>query len=296
MNARLGVAAILGAVTIYGLNFGFTRQATLRGLAPLDIVAMRFGIAGIIMLPVFIRRGVATCAGVGWGRGIVLAVAGGAPMTLIMNVGLSLAPAAHGAALGPGAVTAVGVVYGLVSGMAVPVGWTWAGLISIAAGLAGIAVAGTVSGSPNVLAGDLLFLTNGVIWGFYPVLLMRWRVDGITGAAVVLVLSACCLPAYFAFAPFRSTDVPLAYVAFQAVFQGLVNGIAGLWLWGYAVRVLGARSQLFPPLIPVLGTMFAFPILGEVPGSVQALGIAAIVGGIGMAVLGERIARRRSGA
>src|SRR3954451_7813243 len=110
MNRRLGILAMLGAVAIYGANFGISRHALLHGLTPDDLVALRYGIAGTLLLPVFIRRGVADCAGVGWRRGILLAIMSGVPMALIMNTGLSLAPASHGAAIGPGTVTVIGVV------------------------------------------------------------------------------------------------------------------------------------------------------------------------------------------
>src|SRR3954463_16139258 len=69
MNRRLGILAMLGAVAIYGANFGISRHALLNGLTPDDLVALRYGIAGTLLLPVFIRRGVADCAGIGWGGG-----------------------------------------------------------------------------------------------------------------------------------------------------------------------------------------------------------------------------------
>lgn len=294
MSPQLAVGAIFGATVIYGANFALTRDATLRGLTPYDLAALRFGVAGLILLPVFVRRGVATCAGIGWRRGTVLGIMSGAPMTLFMNTGLSLAPAAHGAALGPGTVTAMGVVYGAVAAGAWPPRTTVAGLLAIVSGLAAIALAGTVSGSRNVILGDLCFIATGLIWGGYPLLLHRWRVDGVTGATVVSVLSLSFLPVYLVATAPRFGNVSGAYLLFQAVFQGVLNGVAGLWLWGIAIRVLGVRTQLFPPLIPVLGTLFAIPVLGEVPGPAQFAGVLLIVAGIGTAVMGERAARRRA--
>ena len=102
MNRRLGILAMLGAVAIYGANFGISRHALLNGLTPDDLVALRYGIAGTLLLPVFIRRGIADCAGIGWRRGIVLAIMSGVPMALLMTTGLAMAPASHAAAIGPG--------------------------------------------------------------------------------------------------------------------------------------------------------------------------------------------------
>ena len=289
MTVRLAVLAILTVMVIYGLNFSITRYGTQHGLTASDLVALRFGVAGVLLLPVFVRQGLLTCAGIGWTRGLALLVTSGAPMTLFMNTGLSYAPAAHGAAIGPGTVTTIGVLYGMVVAGIRPSAWTLAGLAAILTGLAAIAIAGSVAGASNVVFGDLCFLATGLLWGFYPILLHRWRIGPTTSAAVVAVLSLLYLPVYFAEAGLRLLDAPPGAVLFQAVFQGIVNLIVGLWLWGHAVRVLGqGRTQFFPPLIPVLGTLFAIPILGELPGPVQACGLVLIVGGIVLALRGQR--------
>lgn len=293
MTVRIAVLAILTVMVIYGLNFSVTRYGTQHGLTAQDLVALRFGVAGLLLLPVFLRQGLATCAGIGWGRGLALLVTSGAPMTLFMNVGLANAPAAHGAAIGPGTVTTVGVLYGMVAAGMRPSPWTLVGLASILCGLAAIAVAGSVAGAANVVFGDLCFLASGFLWGFYPILLHRWRIGPTTSAAVVAVLSLSYLPLYFAEAGLRVLQVSPGLLIGQALFQGVINLIVGLWLWGHAVRVLGqGRTQFFPPLIPVLGTLFAIPILGELPGPVQATGLVLIVGGIVLALRGQRTPAR----
>jgi drug/metabolite transporter (DMT)-like permease len=49
----------------------------------------------------------------------------------------------------------------------------------------------------------------------------------------------------------------------------------------YAVRQLGSQlAALFSPLIPVLTTLLAVPMLGEVPSALQLFGVAAVVGGM----------------
>src|SRR6185295_15361521 len=117
-----------------------SRHALLNGLTPDDLVALRYGIAGTLLLPVFIRRGVADCAGIGWRRAIVLAI---------------------------------GVVL---------------------AGLAAIGVAGSRTGGPSIVVGDLLFLATGLLWGFYPLLLQKWNVGAMTSTAIVSVLSLVYIP------------------------------------------------------------------------------------------------------
>src|SRR5205085_11970056 len=49
MTPRLAILAMLGAMLIYGANFGLSRHALLHGLTPDDLVAMRYGIAGVAL-------------------------------------------------------------------------------------------------------------------------------------------------------------------------------------------------------------------------------------------------------
>ena len=74
-------------------------------------------------------------------------------------------------------------------------------------------------------------------------------------------------------------------IVFHGVNQGVLNMVLGLWLWGYAVKLVGAPATgRFPPFIPVIGTVSAIPLLGEWPGPIQWLGVALIVGGLAIAV------------
>lgn len=272
-----------------GGNFAVSRHGVQHGLSPYDLVALRFGISGLILLPFFVRKGVADCAGIGWKKGIPLALTSGAVITLLMSFGTKLAPAAHGAALGPGTVTVVGVVYAAFLAGRLPPRLTLLGLAFALCGLATIALAGTASGSRSVMLGDLCYFATGLLWGFYPVLLHKWRIDAIVGATICSVLSLAYMPIYLAFLESRLWAAPLDVLLVQAFYQGIMNSIVGLWLWGHGVRVLGASgTQFFPPMIPVVGTLAAIPILGEWPGPFHLAGIALIVAGLALAARGNR--------
>lgn len=284
---------MLAAILIYGSNFALSRHATLNGLSAPDLAALRFGVAGLLLLPLFVRRGVLTCGGIGWGRGLALAATSGAPMVVLMNTGLSLAPAAHGAALQPGLVTVIGVVGSALLFGARPSRAAVVGIAAALAGLSCIALAGATSGSRSVMLGDLCFLAAGSLWGVYPLLLQRWGVSPMESTTAVAVVSLLIYgPLYLlAFDP-RIATADVGLVLFQAVNQGLFNVILGLWLWGSAVSALGAATaQRFPPLIPVVGTLAAIPIIGEWPGPLQVTGVGLIVSGLTFAALGGRLFR-----
>jgi hypothetical protein len=64
-------------------------------------VAIRFAVAGVLLLPYLLRRGLALDR-LGWTGLAAIVVGCGAPMVLLVNAGLLFAPASHGGALFPG--------------------------------------------------------------------------------------------------------------------------------------------------------------------------------------------------
>jgi drug/metabolite transporter (DMT)-like permease len=290
LSRPLAFAAMLAAVIIYGSNFALSRHAALNGFTSEDLTALRFGVAGLLLLPFFLRQGASSCAGVGWGRGLLLFATCGVPMVLLMFAGLSLAPAGHGAAIQPGTVTVIGAVGSILMFGTRPGPAVVAGIAIVLAGLAALGIAAGTTGSPQVLLGDLCFLVAGAVWGFYPLLLQRWSVGPLASTAIVAVLSLSYLPIYAVQRGAALIQHDVLVVLGHAFNQGVLNVIVGLWLWGYAVRVLGAATaQRFPPLIPVVGTLAAIPIVGEWPSPLQAWGVALIVGGLLFANLGGSI-------
>lgn len=278
----LAVAAMLGAVTIYGANFAISRHGIQNGLTPNDMTFLRFLVAGGLLLPTFLAAGWKDCAGVGWGRGMVLVLMSGLPMTLLMLQGLAWSPAAHGAAIGPGTVTVIGALGGWLIFGKRPAWNVILGIAIVVGGLLCIGLAASTSGSRMVLLGDLCFFGVGLLWGGYPLILQLWKVDPLRATAILSVLSALMFsPWYLMFGQGNLANVPLMIIALHAFNQGFLNVVVGLWLWGFAVREVGAASSgRFPPLIPVIGTISAIPLLGEIPGPLQWAGIALIVGGL----------------
>lgn len=284
----LALLAMFAAVSIYGGQFVSVRWGLQSGLSAYDIAALRFIVAGAVMLPFFIRLGVFDCAGLGWKKGIVLAATGGVPLTVLSNIGLIFAPAAHASAIQPGtvAVTATTLAY-LGMRARLPAG-ALVGFAIVLSGLAAIAVAGSTGreGAATII-GDLTFFVAGLGWGVFTWLCGRWQVPSVTGASVVSVLSAVAfLPIYILFLQPGLAAVPWPALAFHGVNQGIMNVAIGLLLWTHGTRTLGvALAARFPPMIPVLGTLIGIPALGEVPSPLAATGVAGIVIGLLIAAM-----------
>jgi drug/metabolite transporter (DMT)-like permease len=279
---RLAMLAMLGSVAIYGANFVISRHAVLNGFTPYDLAALRFATAGLILLPLFLKAGgLRDCAGVGWGRGLVLTVMSGVPMTMLMLTALSLAPAAHGATIGPGTVACISLVGGALMFGTRPGGMALAGFSIVLLGLACFAVGSGLAPSRDILLGDAMFFLMALLWGGYPLMIQKWRIDPLVATAVLSVLSLVYLPVYWLVLPSNLGNIPLLIIAAHAFNQGVLNVIAGLWLWGFAVRTIGAsEAGRFPPLIPVIGTLTAIPVLGEWPGPFQTMAVVLIVAGL----------------
>lgn len=281
-EVRLAYGAMLGAVVIFGTNFAISRHGLQNGLTPNDMLLLRFVVAGVLLAPLVLRAGLKDAAGIGWGRGLLLTLLSGLPMSICMMVGLKYAPAAHGATIAPGTVTTIGALGGWLLLGVRPSRALAIGITVLLGGLALIGFSGTKSTLPHASFGDLCFFGVGLLWGSYPLLLQRWKVDGLNAAALLSVLSAILvIPYYWLNGGGTLTSAPLGTIVLHGINQGVLNVVLGLWLWGYAVRVLGATSAgRFPPLIPVIGTLFAIPLLGEWPAPLQWGGVAMICAGL----------------
>src|SRR5439155_10406389 len=96
-----GAVSGFAAVSIWASWSVFTRLAVTTGLDAWDIAALRFGVAGLLLSPVFVQRGLAR-ERLGW-PGLAVIIAGlGAPYALVAAGGLHFAPASDQGALNPG--------------------------------------------------------------------------------------------------------------------------------------------------------------------------------------------------
>jgi drug/metabolite transporter (DMT)-like permease len=102
-NYLRGALPGLAAVSIWAGWSAMTRLAVTTSLDAWDIPALRFGIAGILLSPILMRRGIALDRA-GWlGLGGLI-FGTGAPYALMVAIGLRFAPAYDAGALNPGCI------------------------------------------------------------------------------------------------------------------------------------------------------------------------------------------------
>lgn len=169
----------LGAVSIWASWIVAVRLGIRTSLTPWDITALRFGVAGLILLPYLMKKGLALDRLGGLGLAAI-ALGGGAPMVLVSYGGLVFAPAAHAASLYTALIPLyVAILAAIVLGEAFTVAKR-IGLVLIVAGVLGIiwGAGGTIGSRQNI--GHAMFISAGVLWAGYTVSMRKARLDGLT--------------------------------------------------------------------------------------------------------------------
>lgn len=257
---------------------------------PIELSAIRFGAAGLIMLA--IAR--ATGASLGLARWKLLLVAaffGIFAYNALVFVGLTLGPASDGAVLVPTLNPVLTVFLATflgerltrnkVAGIACA---TIGAFIVVVSAQSGTAV------SSQRLLGDLLMLGGAACWSVYATLgTITTRTGSPLGVTAVASLAGAAMLFPFGFLEQGYRDVPTwpagawLDIGYLVVFATIVGFVLFYW----AVRRFGAGlASMVSYLVPVFALVQAVLVLGEHPTPVE------IVGG-GVILLGVRLATWR---
>lgn len=286
---RVGVACGVMAALIWGgfpvvVREGF---ASTGDLAPGAVVMMRFWVAGLVMLPFFLRG--RDCKGLSLLTITVLVAGVGFPYLYVVALGLSMASVAVFAIVCPGTMIISTLILGTLVLGDRP---SRVRLTGIALILAGIVLLGLedIRQASGVLP-YILFVGGGILWSLYTVILKHRGIDPFHATVVVSVVSAVVFVPVYALVQWEALrQVPWQALAIQGGYQGIMLSVVALVLYSVAVRNLGAgRGSVFASLVPCSATVLGVVVLGEVP-DVFALG------GLGLVTCGMLLAlRQRTG-
>jgi drug/metabolite transporter (DMT)-like permease len=285
----------IAAVSIWASWIVAVRLGIRTSLAPWDIAAIRFGVAGLILLPYLLKKGLAVDR-LGWAGLAAIMAGGGAPTVLLSYGGLLFAPAAHAASLFTALLPLyVAIVAAVVLGEAFTVARR-IGLVLIVAGVLGIVwgAGGTIGSRQNV--GHALFISAGLVWACYAVALQKARIEGLHAAAIAAVGSLITyVPVYATIFGTRLFNASWRDLALQAFVHGLLVAVISFLCIGRAVGLLGASNgSAFAAMAPAITAILAIPILGEWPAASDWVAMLLISCGVYIAS-GGVLATRRSG-
>lgn len=266
----LAIASAFPVVT----RLGVTGQ----GVTPLQIAVLRYGIAGLILLPVLVMaaRSLGPAA---WAEGALLAALQGTPLALLVSYALIHTPAAHGSALTLGLMpAAILVVCGL--GGARASRNVVLGAAIIAAGALALTLLTHSDGEP--LIGHAMLVAAAFLGAGYFVRLRRSGFTALQGAAFVAVFSGIgggiALLVVEGPGPIAALDART--LLFQATYQGVLSGVVWIVAMNRSIALLGAApAAVFLSLVPGFAAALAVPALGEVPSLGDALALGTMVAG-----------------
>lgn len=277
----LGIALVLFSVIVWSGWMVFSSHGVRGTLSPYDLTALRFGTAGLVMLPVLIKKGFRLGP---WGvfSGMFLACLMGATYNTLTIYGMKFAPVSHMGLINTGMLimTTLGGIF-LLHEKTSPL--RIFGIFISLSGIACLLVANPASTAyAHIHVGHLAFFLGGAMWAVYALFVKKWKLDALHVTAAVCVWSgALFLPIYFLFLPHNINAGNMNEAIFQAIYQGIINSIFALLCYNRAIKLLGATtSSAFLPLIPVLATLAAIPMLNETPIPLEWLGIALASGGV----------------
>jgi drug/metabolite transporter (DMT)-like permease len=284
----LGVAVGLLAASIGALYTVFARWGLARGLHAPDLTVLRYGVAGIVMLPVlwFAWRRDASQFTARWRLWLAVSLLAGVPFGLLMFGALQFAPASHAAVFPFAAMSVMGM---LMSAWVLGDKVTLRRAVGIVIVLGGLVVLSGLDGTSftaRAALGDAMFLAAGTLWAGFGILLRKNKLDPLLATAVISFSALVTyVPAYFAVSGSAGLFAAGASTFWvEALVQGLIAGAGTLYTYAKMVSLLGpSRAAVFPALAPGLAALMAWPVLGHMPTSHEA-------GGLTLAMLGLLIA------
>ncbi len=279
-SVLIGVLCGTGAAFGWAAGFVAAKHGISIGFSAADLAFHRFFWSGLLLFPLLLRDGVATLGGFGWRRGLVVSVLSGPPQAMLAYTGFMLVPLGHGTTIQPACAALFGLILASVVLGERATLQRVIGAVTIIAGLVVFGIESLATIGSHGVGGDFLFVTAGLFWATFGILLRYWHLSGMRAIAVVGALSI------LVYAPLHALFIGYAGILhmswrenlLQALVQGLIAGMLPIYLFARAVILLGAgRASTFPALVPVFSLIIGYLTLGIVPSIAQLVGLVIVV-------------------
>lgn len=228
-----------------------------------DLVAMRFAIAFLILMPVLIYK--KDLAFLWHPRPVILALTGGLAYCLTVYTAFLHAPAAHAAIFLNGCIPLCTAVAAYLLFKQPFDKHTWLSLSIMLSALALMSYLMLHEQASAFGLGDILFFLSAVWWGIFTVLLKQWKLSAWHSMASVAIWSALIyLPIYILFIPKHFQEAEPVHLLVQGVFHGVLVVIIATLTYVAAIERLGAfKTGSIVTLAPFIAAVIAVPLLNE---------------------------------
>lgn len=275
---KQGYAFVFITMCIWG---GFTLTARLNAIWQIsawDIVALRFSLAFLILMPILIYR--SEVAFLFKKEPFILAMIGGVIYCLFAYSAFHYAPTAHAAIFLNGCIPICTAIMAYFLMKQAFDQHTWASLIIMVGVLAVMSMLMYQETGVPLGMGDALFFISAILWGIFTVLLRKYQLSAWQAMCSVAIWSALIyLPIYLVFLPKNLSTPEPQHLLFQTIFHGVFVVIIATLTYVEAIKRLGAfKAGSMTNLAPFIAAILAVPLLGE------SLSMAMVCGLIGMAI------------
>lgn len=294
-DTRRWIGVLLGLLSalLGGVWQVTTRHSTTTSLPADELVILRYVLPALLLAPLGWRSGLLPAGLPRW-RLALLVVGGGLPFGWLAMSGSRLAPSAHMGVVMAGGFPLFTALLAWALWRERPDRLRAIGLLLMACGVALLGTASLRAWQPAHAAGDALFLLAAALWAGFTLTLRGSGLGPWQAAALVNTWSALGVLIWVLLrGGTRLFEAPLADLAWQVLWQGVLAGVVGLWSYTAAVARLGpAPAAAFGALTPAVATLGGWLWLGETAGPLAWAAVAATV--LGVALASGVLSARRS--
>lgn len=270
-------------VIIWGGNFAVLKTAYAQ-IAPFPFTALRFGLATVLMLLLlWWREGDCRFPAGSFGKFFWLGVVGNTIYQSMFANGLAHTTSANSSLIITTTPVMVALAGGLI-GIERITRWTWIGLALTMSGIAIVMGTRGAAISSRTLVGDFLILGSCVCWAAYVLGMRTVHAELSSLRATTLTLVTGTPGLLLAGLPgLLHTDWSRVGITtcFDILYSAGLSLVMCYLLYNRNVRLIGGvRTTIYSCAIPLVATLIAWPVLGEKPVWMQAVGAVLIIAGV----------------
>lgn len=275
-----GYIFVVITMVIWGGFSLFARLNASWGISAWDIIAIRFSVSALILLPLLIHQKSHHFL---WSKkSVSLAIFGGFGYSMLVYSAFLIAPVAHGAVFLNGMIPVATALLMLFWLKKRPDFDTKVALVIIVFTLIGMTALMVMTGQ-SFGVGDGLFVLCAFSWGIYGILVKESKLTAWQVMCSTAIWSAFLyLPIYGLFFESSLAGVLPHHLIIQGIFHSVIVMIVATLTYALAVERLGAfTAGGMASIAPFMSALIAVPLLGETLDMVMVLGLI----GMGLGVV-----------